>query len=164
MNFLKHSFIYFLVALIIAATGGISILQQGCMCDGGKGNMMLAAAVEMNGVCANACCGTGNSETTNNCCNSEHGSQGGKQSNPSADACCYVIYSFFKTDPANPVDPIQTSSNSPISSMVILSDDNAGTESELDLHQVHFDPSLPSRFGKELLTFLHMLKTGPLLG
>jgi hypothetical protein len=165
-NILRHIITYLAVVLIVAATGGIGLVQHYCSCENDSHLSISAVSPAPSpDEEAGSCCEAEPSVVTETCCSSSsghHGDMNGHQCH-AGEGCCSEHYSFIKTDQFNlvssPVDLLKYFSGPATELSSSIEEDPIAT----NLATPVSDRSPPGNYGRLLLIRIHQLKTVPLI-
>ena len=159
----QHIFIYFTVALIVAATGGISLIQHFCHCGVCEHPQVVTETLELAEPSEDACCAQPVAEDLHSCCDTPSDRHHSAESCHTSHHCCVTNYTFLKTDPMNLSDTGKKSYKFEIAYEQVIITEGISLEYNSETTPYSSDRSPPPDFGVTLLISIHQLKTDPLL-
>ena len=162
VTILRHIVSYVSVVLIVAATGGIGLVQHYCSCEDDARVVMASPSQDHD---AGICCETEPVVAKDACCSSETEEDSGEEGHTchSGHGCCSEHYTFFKTDQFNligskvDISKIYTAKVVQVCTMEPVSMPAIQTPTMIS------DRSPPDLYGISLLIRIHQLKTDPLM-
>jgi hypothetical protein len=159
---LKHILIFLAVVLIVAATGGISLIRHYCSCSGENLSSIYSKSFDCHQDDGDHCCVKSPAGQNENCCSSNSRDGAGKHVCEPEHNCCSTVYSYFKTDQVNLIESLDKSWRFYPVGQTAFSVSETKSLTGKELVQPTSDRSPPPIYGMQLLILLHQLKSGPL--
>jgi hypothetical protein len=154
----RHIVTYFSALLIVAATGGISLIEHYCGCQNEQRSSLFTESVQCHLEDNESCCADKTYQTTDLCCSKDTGSEEKSQHHHSDHDCCSTVYSYYKTDQVNLKKPVTAPGKFFHSYVVLLVDSRMDQESSGSVFGFRDAHPPPTAYGKDLLNLLHQRK------